>query len=126
MERPSLSLPASDRLHGGLGIDEAETVELAVALADQVEEAALERHAALEGAEEAGSTQLDRAFRNQHSVTQQVGRIAAGGAVDRPCLVGFVAVHAERETVAAAERSRRECEVQLLPLAGECRRIGRY
>ena len=60
------------RLHRRLGIDEAEAVELAVALAYQVEEPALELPAAREAAEEARSAEREIARRNQHAAC--VGR----------------------------------------------------
>src|SRR5215510_5607571 len=85
---------------GCFRVDEAEAIEPAVAATDQVEELAAERRASLIRAKESGSPWREGAGGDQHATSQQIGGVAAG------CRrgtrgIGFVAIHAEGQKIAA-------------------------
>src|SRR5690349_9292637 len=112
------------RLHGRFRIDEAVAVELAVAISDQVVELTAEPIATFELAEEPRAARHEPARRNQHATAEEVGRVATRGAAG-PEHVRLIAIDAERQRIAAAERSRQERQIELLPLAREAWRIRR-
>src|SRR5689334_7878521 len=114
-------LPFLHGIHRCFRIDEAIAIELAVAFADQVEELTAERHAAIEGAEEARAARDQLSGRNRHTAAEQVGRVATSRRAGTR-RVAFITIHTERQQVAAAEAARTEVEIQLFPLAGQARR----
>ena len=114
-----------NRLNGSFGVNETEAVERAVAIADEVVELTAERPATFKGAEEPGSAGHKLSRWNQHTVTEQVRRVAARGTRDRTRAIGLIAIRPEGDQVAATECAGEERQIQLLPLPCQTRRICR-